>query len=70
VPLLQQYCIIASQLVLASNNDGITELEKGELPGGNHVDNYEGECHVDGLHYPRQLGNIDRSKEINEKAAR
>lgn len=40
------------------------------LPFGHLVDNFEGECHVDGMKYPRQLGNVDRSKEINEKAAR
>ena len=56
--------------MLAANNDGITEQEKGQLPDGIQVDNYEGECHVDGMNYPRQLGNIDRSKEINQKAAR
>ena len=69
-PVLDRYCVLASQLVLAANNDGITEQGKGVLPDGNHIDNYEGECHVDGMHYPRQLGNIDRSKEINQKAAR
>lgn len=68
--LLKRYCVLASQLVLAANNDGITEQLKGTLPSGHLVDNFEGECHIDGMQYPRQLGNVDRSKEINEKAAR
>ena len=67
---MQRYCILAAQLVLSANNDGITEQTKGLLPNGHLVDNYEGECHIDGLKYPRQLGNVDRTKEINEKAAR
>ena len=67
---MQRYCNVASQLVLAANNDGITEVVKGMLPNAHQVDNYEGECHIDGMKYPRQLGNVERTKEINEKAAR
>jgi len=61
--------VLAAQLVLSANNDGITELLRGMLPNGHLVDNFEGECHIDGMRYPRQLGNVERSKEINEKAA-
>ena len=68
--LLKRYCVLAAQLVLASNNDGITEQLRGMLPNGHLVDNYEGECHTKGMKYPRQLANVDRSKEINDKAAR
>ena len=56
--------------MLAANNDGITEQVKGILPYGNLVDNYEGECHLDNMKYPNQLGNARRNKEINKKAAR
>ena len=68
--MLLRYCVLVAQLVLSSNNDGITEQVKGMLPYGHLVDNFEGECHIGGMQYPRQLGNVDRSKEINEKAAR
>lgn len=70
VPLLQRYCVLAAQLVLSTNNDGITEQLKGMLPFGHLVDNFEGECHIDGMKYPSQLSDVNRSKEINEKAAR
>ena len=56
--------------MLSANNDGITELVKGLLPGGHLVNNYEGECHLDNMRYPSQLSNVERSKEINKKAAR
>ena len=70
MPLLQRYCVLAAQLVLSSNNDGVTEQLKGMLPYGHLVDNFEGECHIGGMRYPAQMSNVDRSKEMNEKAAR
>ena len=70
VPLLQRYCWLVAQLVLSPDNDGIVEVNRALLPGGNLVENAEGECHTGDIHYPAQLGNTERSKEVNAKAAR
>lgn len=48
----------------------MVEVERGKLEGGVLVENTEGECHMRGMRYPAQLDNIERSKEINDKAAR
>lgn len=62
--------MLAVQLVLPPDNDGIVEVSRGQLEGGNLVENTEGECHIRDMHYPAQLDNIERSKEVNAKAAR
>ena len=56
--------------MLSPDNDGIVEVDRGMLPGGNLVENAEGECHIPDMEYPPQLCNIERSKEINACAAR
>ena len=55
---------------MSPDNDGIVEVDRGMLPGGNQVENAEGECHTRDMKYPPQLYNIERSKEINAYAAR
>lgn len=70
MPLLQRYCWLVSQLVLSPDNDGIVEVNRALLPGGNLVQNTEGECHTLDMQYPIQLDNIERNKEVNANAAR
>ena len=62
--------MLAIEMILSDNNDGVTEQAKGMLPYGNLVENYEGECHTTDMHYPSQMHNVGRSKEMNAKAAR
>jgi len=56
--------------VLSPDNDGIVEVSRAELPGGNGVENTQGECHITNMEYPFQLYNNERNEEINAKAAR
>ena len=56
--------------MLSPDNDGIVEVNRALLPGGNQVENAEGECHMGGMLYPAQLSNVERSKEVSANAAR
>eukprot|EP00055_Hartaetosiga_balthica_P016685 m.106485 g.106485 ORF g.106485 m.106485 type:complete len:697 (-) comp9154_c0_seq1:1431-3521(-) len=64
------YCNTLTNAVLKSPNDGVTENEYAPLPGGNHVNNYVGECHIEDMNWPASYLNESRNKEMNAAAAR
>jgi pimeloyl-ACP methyl ester carboxylesterase len=65
-----RYCNLAANLVLKWPNDGVAEYDQSVLPGANHVDNFEGECHSPNMKWPAQTENLQRNAQMNSAAAR
>lgn len=65
-----RYCNLATNLALNWPNDGVAEYDQCLLPGGVHVENYEGECHSVNMKWPPQTENVARNRIINQSAMR
>lgn len=67
---LIKYCNLASNAVLSWPNDGMAEVKRGELAGGNDMGIFKGECHTFNMKYEAQYRSVDRNTILNAKAAR
>ncbi|MGE4072320.1 MAG: choice-of-anchor X domain-containing protein [Lysobacterales bacterium] len=64
------YCQIATDLVLSDPEDGTTEQAKGQLSGAVNRGHVTGQCHTAGMRDPAQYLNASRNSTMNSNAAR
>lgn len=64
------YCNIATDLVLSDPEDGTTEKVNGQLPGAVNRGHVTGQCHTAGMRDPAQYQNASRNATMNSNAAR
>ncbi len=64
------WCNFFSGLFLANPEDGVIEVSRGQLPGGNSMGNTVGQCHTTGMSEPAQYLDSLRNSEMNANAAR
>jgi hypothetical protein len=64
------WCNFFSGLFLANPEDGVIEVARGQLPGGNSMGNTVGQCHTTGMTEPAQYLDSTRNSEMNANAAR
>ena len=64
------YCQIATDLVLSDPEDGTTEQVKGQLVGGVNRGHVTGQCHTTNMRDPAQYLNAARNATMNTNAAR
>ncbi|TDR42593.1 hypothetical protein DFR29_108180 [Tahibacter aquaticus] len=64
------YCQIATDLVLSDPEDGTTEQANGQLSGGVNRGHTTGQCHTSGMRDPAQYLDASRNATMNSNAAR
>lgn len=64
------YCQIATDLVLSDPEDGTTEQANGQLSGGVNRGHTTGQCHTSGMRDPAQYLDSSRNATMNANAAR
>nr|WP_221282009.1 choice-of-anchor X domain-containing protein [Chiayiivirga flava] len=64
------YCNIASDLVLSDPEDGTTEQVNGQLPGAVNRGHVTGQCHTAGMRDPAQYNDSGRNATMSANAAR
>jgi hypothetical protein len=64
------YCQIATDLVLSDPEDGTTEQANGQLPGATNRGHTTGQCHTSGMRDPAQYLDSARNSTMNTNAAR
>lgn len=64
------YCQIATDLVLSDPEDGTTEQANGQLPGATNRGHTTGQCHTSGMRDPAQYLDSGRNSTMNTNAAR
>ncbi len=64
------YCQIATDLVLSDPEDGTTEQAKGQVSGAINRGHVTGQCHTAGMRDPAQYLNSTRNATMNSNAAR
>lgn len=64
------YCQIATDLVLNDPEDGTTEQSNGQLSGGVNRGHTSGQCHTSGMRDPAQYQDSSRNSTMNANAAR
>ena len=64
------YCQIATDLVLNDPEDGTTEQVNGQLPGAVNRGHVTGQCHTANMRDPAQYLNASRNATMNSNAAR
>ncbi len=64
------YCQIATDLVLSDPEDGTTEQANGQLSGGVNRGHTSGQCHTSGMRDPAQYNDSSRNATMNSNAAR
>lgn len=64
------YCSLATDLFLGDPEDGVTERDYGQLPGGNNRGHKTGWCHTSGMRDPAQTSDSARNADMNANAAR
>lgn len=64
------YCQMATDLVLNDPEDGTTEQVNGQLSGGVNGGHVTGQCHTSGMRDPAQYLNASRNSTMNSNAAR
>lgn len=64
------YCQIATDLVLSDPEDGTTEQVNGQLPGAVNRGHITGQCHTAGMRDPAQYNDSGRNATMNSNAAR
>lgn len=64
------YCQIATDLVLSDPEDGTTEQTNGQLSGGVNRGHTTGQCHTAGMRDPAQYQDSARNSTMNANAAR
>lgn len=67
---INDYCNIASDLVLDDPEDGTTEKAYGQLPGAVNRGHTTGQCHTTGMRDPAQYLDASRNAVMNSNAAR
>ncbi len=67
---LVNYCVLAANAVLKWPNDGLTEVDGNQLPGGINMGNTIGQCHSKGMHYMPVFEDHARNRIINAAAKR
>lgn len=63
-------CDFFSNLLLSGDDDGVIQVARGQLPGGNNMGNKTGWCHTTGMTNPAQYTDAVRNAELNSSAAR
>ncbi len=64
------YCQIATDLVLSDPEDGTTEQTNGQLPGAVNRGHTTGQCHTSGMRDPAQYLDSSRNATMSANAAR
>jgi hypothetical protein len=64
------YCSLATDMFLGDPEDGVTERDYGQLPGGNNRGHKTGWCHTSGMRDPAQTSDASRNADMNANAAR
>ena len=64
------YCQIATDLVLSDPEDGTTEQVNGQLPGATNRGHVTGQCHTAGMRDPAQYNDSGRNATMSSNAAR
>lgn len=64
------YCQVATDLVLSDPEDGTTEQVNGQLSGGVNRGHTAGQCHTSGMRDPAQYLDSSRNATMNTNAAR
>ena len=64
------YCSFFTDLLLADPEDGVTETWAGQLPGAHDRGHAEGWCHTTGMQAPSQTHDVERNREMSERARR
>ncbi len=64
------WCNIAANAVLKWPNDGVSELARSKLEGGNDCGHTEKQCHTVNMKYPPQCKDVGRNTQMNDLAAR
>lgn len=64
------YCQVATDLVLNDPEDGTTEQVNGQLSGGVNRGHTTGQCHTSGMRDPAQYNDSSRNATMNSNAAR
>jgi hypothetical protein len=64
------YCNVATDLVLNDPEDGTTEQSKGQLSGAVNRGHTTGQCHTSGMRDPAQYQDASRNATMNTNAAR
>lgn len=64
------YCQIATDLVLSDPEDGTVEQVNGQLAGGINRGHTAGQCHTDNMRDPAQYRDANRNAVMNANAAR
>ena len=64
------YCNVATDLVLSDPEDGTTEQAYGQLSGGINRGHTSGQCHTSGMRDPAQYLDSSRNATMNTNAAR
>ncbi len=67
---VNDYCNIASDLVLSDPEDGTTEQAYGQLPGAINRGHTTGQCHTSGMRDPAQYLDASRNALMDANAAR
>jgi hypothetical protein len=70
LPFSFDTCEFVADFFLADPNDGVVELFRGQLPGGNSMGHKQGWCHTTGMDDPAQYLDAARNTEMNTNAAR
>jgi len=63
-------CSLPAQSVLKRPNDGTTEMENAQVPGGTNHGNTEKFCHIDGMNYPGDYNNAVMLADMAKNYAR
>jgi len=67
---LVRYCSLAANIVLKWPNDGVTEVEFGQLNGARNHGNVPDWCHTESMRYPHQCKNAGLNRFFNTNSAR
>jgi len=64
------FCNFVTSFLLSNPDDGVIEMARGQLPGGNNMGHVDGWCHTTGMRDPAQTTDQARNAEMNTNAAR
>ena len=64
------YCDVATDLVLSDPEDGTVEQVNAQLPSGHNMGHTLGQCHSSGMRYPAQYLDASRNAVMSANAAR
>ena len=65
-----QACNVLTDFLLADPEDGVVEMARGDLPGGNSVGDTPGWCHTTGMNWPACYLDHARNQAMDTLAAR